>query len=227
MPDNGCVSTKNPLLDGRAGEIQALSENNHDDASGELCAVEYVNLVAGQAHSDRGNSVISEVLAAFAREANDHSEAFRRAAMQHGHSRQPMILAMLNTAGDLGVERARAMYFVNRAVRAAALALVDGGLHDEADRLRDLPPATNRDTAEALYGACVQINMAHVEDLPRRYKTHVVAAAAQAARHASHYDEALHNYAAAAKAAYDAIDPDHKDGDMALEVLIEACAIAG
>ena len=205
--------------------ITNLSVNNHDDASGDLCAVEYVNFVAGHPHSDRGNDVVSEVLAAFGREANDHNEPFRKLAMANGRTGKPIILAMLNTAGTIEVERERAYYFANLARHAATRALETAGLFGDADMLRALPSIKDRDTAEAMYGACTKINLVHADDMPRRYSTHVVSSAGDTARHASNPDQSVARCAAAAKSAYEAIDPDGRNGEAVLEALLEACSI--
>ncbi len=206
-------------------DISALAANNHDDSSGDLCAVEYVNYVAGHPHSDRGNEVVSEVLASYGREANDHNEAFRKLAMTTGHTGKPVILAMLNTAGDIALERERAYYFANLARHAATRALETAGLFSDADALRALPSIKDRDSAEATYGVCTKINLAHSDDLPRRFATHVIASAGDSARHASAPEDSIARCAAAAKSAYEAIDPDGINAEGVLEALLEACNV--
>jgi hypothetical protein len=110
-----------------------LAVGRHRTAARGRCAMEWLSHLAGERHGDAPRSV-SLVLAGFARSWNDALDDDTRQRLR------PFLGRMIATAED-GLDDERAWACADWLTRDGAPPLLDhAGLHEQAERLRALPP---------------------------------------------------------------------------------------
>ncbi len=176
-----------------------------------MCLMEAVAFLSGEKHSDHPECACP-VLAAYARALNDRMGTGKQGDALRAKYLAPLAAKLVETRSTPEVERRRAYFFADRAVRLfAATALKSGGLTDEAASLRGLPEIVDEKTArDASWAADAAVASA-------RDAAWVAAVAADAAAAA----------AAAATAATAAARADATAWEQAAQVLAEACEIEG
>ena len=186
-----------------------LTHGSHQSREEGTCLMEAVAFLAGEPHSDRPMCACP-ILGAYARALNDRmGEGAEGDTLREKHL-LPLTTKLVGTRSTPWVERKRALYFADRAVRLfAPKALEAAGFTKEAAALRALPEIVDEKTAAraAAYATAA---------------THDDAAEADAAAYAAYTAyTATHDDDAAAYAAYAAACA----WEDAAEVLAEACEI--
>lgn len=126
-----------------------LSHGSHDTPEDGLCLMEAVAFLAGEAHSDHPECACP-VLASYARTLNDRMGAGEEGDALRAEHLLPLAQKLVGTRSTPEVERRRAYFLADRAVRLfAPLALEAAGFTERADALRALPEIVDEQTAEA------------------------------------------------------------------------------
>jgi hypothetical protein len=120
-----------------------LTKGNHASRRDGVCIMEAVAWAAGEKHSDHPLCV-SPVLGAFLRKWNDDLDDEGRARLK------PYIFKVIGTAGDSEADELRAWMCTDWLVRVHTPAWLElGGMKDQADALRSLPPILSTAAARA------------------------------------------------------------------------------
>ena len=137
-----------------------LTHGSHDTPEDGMCLMEAVAFMAGEPHTDEPECACP-VIAAYARNLNDQmGEGAEGDALRAKHL-APLATKLVGTRSTPEVERKRAFYFADRAVRLfAPSALEAAGLTEEAETLRSLPEIGDEQTAEAAGTAAVYASYA-------------------------------------------------------------------
>ena len=125
-----------------------LHEGKHDSFDQGHCLMEVVAHLAGEEHSDAPQCACP-VLSAFGRRFNDlfKDDESRTRCLAKAAS-------LLVNSKDEGQEAKRAFLLADLAARRwAPVGLEKGGRKDEAQKLRELSPIVDRDSAKAAYAA--------------------------------------------------------------------------
>ncbi len=121
-----------------------LNAGAHDEGSGQLCAMELANFIAGYAHSDKAGPCTSPVIASVCRGINDGLPDAERQRLL------PYLHRMLGSRGSDADEEARYRRFVTLLVTQFIPAALDSiGQNDTADDCRKAKPYPDAEELQA------------------------------------------------------------------------------
>lgn len=212
-----------------------LTYGTHESPEDGMCLMEAVAFMGGEEHSDHPVCACP-VIAAYARNLNDQmGEGAEGDALRAKHL-LPIAQKLIGTRSTPEVERKRAFYFADRAVRLfAPLVLEAAGFTEEAETLRSLPEIVGEQTARAADAAA---SAAEAASAASAAADAAYAASAAEAAYAAYADAAFAAFAAdawagraaagaaawAGRAAADAANVAEAAGwAQAAQVLAEAC----
>ena len=207
-------------------ETLNLTYGSHNTPEEGMCLMEAVAYLGGEEHSDHPECACP-VISHFGRVLNDRMGRGEQGDALRAKYLAPLASKLVGTRSTPEVERRRAFFFADRAVRVfAPLALESAGLKAEAERLRSLPEVVGKKTAQDADAAAWDAG-AGADAFASGAGASARAAGTAAARVAADADDADADAAAFAAGVAAASASGDLGWEQAAKVLAEACEIKG